>query len=341
MFSSKIRNGILPLTLVSLIIIGIFYLYWPYVSTVILAGTLAVVLYGPYLRLCKHMTENKAAALVVTAAVIFLAIIITFVISVFINFSGYIANMSLTIVNWLNSLPEIGVMNGRILGSTATITGQFVQNSVIGFASQVPSYLIQIIFFMLSLFLFLIKGNDIIEEIFSVIPDHLHAATMQMRKDVINTLYATYVVNLQICIITFIIAIPFFTLIGAGSQVIPNATLTAVSQLVPTIGPFFVLIYIGLYAIALGDLSTAIFTIIVGCILFLFLPSSILKPKMMGRRVSLPASMMMIAIIGAITVIGLPGVILGPLFAALLVSGYRLLITQMKVIKEDLSENPL
>jgi predicted PurR-regulated permease PerM len=304
-------------------------------STVVFAGTLAVVLYGPYKRLCCYMSENKAASLVITAVVIFLVIIIGFVITVFINFSGYIANMSSTIVNWLNNLPDLGIMNGRILGSTATITGQFVQNFIIGLASSIPSYFIQIIFFMLSLFLFLIKGSDLVEEILSVIPDHLHTATMQMRKDVINTLYATYVVNLQICVITFIIAIPFFTFLGAGGEVLANATLTSVSQLVPTIGPFVVLAFIGLYAVALGDLPTAIIIIIIGCILFLFIPSSILKPKMMGRRVSLPAPMMMISILGAISVIGLPGVILGPLFAALLVSGYRLLITQMKVIKED------
>lgn len=335
MFNTKIRNGILPLTLVSLIIIGIFYLYWPYMSTVILAGTLAVVLYGPYKKLCCYMSEKKAASLVIITVVIFLVIIIGFVITVLINFSGYISIMASTIVNWMNNLPDLGIMDGRILGSTASLTGQFIQNSVIGFASSVPSYFIQIIFFMLSLFLFLIKGSDLAREFLSVIPDHLQTATMQMRKDVINTLYATYVVNLQICIITFIIAIPFYTLLGAGPEVLANATLTSVSQLVPTIGPFVVLAFIGLYAVALGDLTTAIIIIIIGCILFLFIPTSILKPKMMGRRVSLPAPMMMIAILGAITAIGLPGVILGPLFAALLVSGYRLLIAQMKVIKED------
>lgn len=339
MISSKIRNGILPLILVSLIILAIVYLYWPFVSTIILAGTLAVVLYSPYLKLCSYMSEKKASTLVIFFTVGFLLIIFSFIISVIFNFSGYLLSMLATIVNWLNHLPGLGLMKGSIIGSAVSITGQFVQNIFFGFASQVPSFFIHLLFFLLSLFLFLIKGKSLVDEFLAVVPEHLHIATMELRKDVVNTLYATYVVNLEICVITFIIAVPFFALLGAGTGVVPIATLTAVSQLVPTIGPLVVLVFIGLYSLALGDLNTTIYTIIIGYLLFMFLPGSILKPKMMGKRVSLPAPMMMIAIIGAITVIGIPGVILGPLFAALLVSGYRLFITHMKAIKEDVTDN--
>lgn len=181
-------------------------------------------------------------------------------------------------------------------------------------------------------------GKELVEDFFSAIPEHLQAVSSQLQKDVVNTLYATYIVNLQICVITFIIAIPFYWLLGLNGGIIENATLTAISQLIPTIGPLLVLAFIGLYALALGDINTAIFSIIIGYFLFMFLPGSILKPKMMGKRISLPAPMMMIAIIGAIATIGLTGIILGPLFATLLVSGYRLLIVQMKAMKGEIPE---
>ncbi|MDD1723979.1 MAG: AI-2E family transporter [Methanospirillum sp.] len=334
MVSRSIKFGILPLILVSVIILGIIYLYWPYVSTIVLAGTLAVVLYSPYQRLCRHVSEKLAATIVIILSVILLMVLLFFVVAVFVNFSGYFGSMSLTITHWLNNISGYGLLKGSMLGSAVSITQQFVGNIVFGLASGVPAYCIQILFFLLSLFLFLTQGEKVIQEVFSVIPDHLRSATVQLRKDVVNTLYATYVVNLQICLITFVIALPFFTILGSG-QIIPYATLTAVSQLVPTIGPLFILVFIGLYALALGDLTTAIIIIIAGCVLFLFLPGSILKPKMMGKRVSLPASMLMIAIIGGITAVGISGVILGPLFAALFVSGYRLMIAQMKTIMES------
>ncbi|MBN1165597.1 MAG: hypothetical protein JXA44_00540 [Methanospirillaceae archaeon] len=54
-----IRNNILPFLLLSCIIPGIFYLYWSYVSTIILAGTLSIVLYAPYQRVCRCISEKK------------------------------------------------------------------------------------------------------------------------------------------------------------------------------------------------------------------------------------------------------------------------------------------
>jgi predicted PurR-regulated permease PerM len=247
--------------------------------------------------------------------------------------------MSDTIVSWLKNLPEIGPFNVSFIGSSADLTSHFFQNAIMQIATSVPTFLVLTLFFLLSLSMFLMHGKDLVVEFLSVIPDHLQSVTMQLKKDVVNTLYATYVVNLQVCLITFIIAIPFYALIGAKGGVIPNATLTAVSQLVPTIGPLFVLVFIGLYAIALGNIPLAITVIIIGYILFMFIPGSILRPKMMGKRISLPAPMMMIAIIGAIATVGLSGIILGPLFASLLVSGYRLLITQMKTMKGYLPDS--
>lgn len=313
----NIRNNILPLLLVSVIILGILYLYWTYVSTIVMAGTLAIVLYTPYRWCCRYLSERQAACIVIIMAVIILMIISLFVVSVLFNSSGYLIQMSDTITFWLEQSHGLGFIRGNVFSSMTTITSTFIKNAMITIATSVPYILLNTLFFMLSLFLFLMYGKDLAEEFLSAIPDHLQGVTSELRKDVVSTLYATYVVNLQICLITFIIAIPFYALLGIKDGVIENATLTAVSQLIPTIAPLFVLVFIGLYAMALGDITLAILVLIIGYILFMFIPGTLLKPKMMGKRVSLPAPMMMIAIIGAIATVGLPGIILGPLFAAL------------------------
>ncbi len=312
------------------------YLYWSYVSTIILAGTLGIVLYSPYQRVCNHISEKKAATIVIAITFLLILVIGYFIVSVFISSSGYLVQMTETILVWLHSLPDLGFMKGSILGSSASIAIGFIENTIFQIAYTFPGFLVHTLFFMLSLYLFLLKGKNLVDEFFSAMPEHLKGVSQQLKNDVVNTLYATYVVNLQICVLTFLIALPFFALLGVKGGVVANATLAAVSQLVPTIGPLLVLIFIGLYALALGDVTLAIAVIIIGYILFMVIPGSILKPKMMGKRISLPAPMMMIAIIGAIAAIGLAGIILGPLFASLLVSGYRLLITQIKVMKGDL-----
>ncbi len=336
MFPSNIKNNILPLILLTFIILGVFIIYWPYVSIIILAGTLAVVLYSPYQRLCKYVSEKRAATIVIVTAIIILTVIITFILSVLINSSSYLFDMSETIADWLNTLPHIGFLRGSIFGSSLSVITGLIKNAVIQAASSLPSFAVQFLFFLLSLFLFLLRGRELVDDFFSAIPDHLQAVTTQLKKDIVNTLYATYVVNLQICVITFIIAIPFFTLLGVKGGIVANATLASVSQLIPTIGPLLVLVFITLYALALGNIPLAIVFIILGYVLFMFIPGSVLKPKMMGKRVSLPAPMMMIAIIGAIATIGIAGIILGPLFATLLVSGYRLLIAQVKLMRGDI-----
>jgi predicted PurR-regulated permease PerM len=44
---------------------------------------------------------------------------------------------------------------------------------------------------------------------------------------------------------------------------------------------------------------------------------------------------MMIGIIGGISIMGIPGLIFGPLFIALLVSSYLILIDQLAMIKKS------
>jgi len=111
MVSHSIKTNILPLILLSFIILGIFYLYWSYVSTIILAGTLAVVLYSPYRRVCNYVSETKAATIVIAITVVILLIISFFIISVFISSSEYLGQMSETIIRWLNHLPDLGFVN--------------------------------------------------------------------------------------------------------------------------------------------------------------------------------------------------------------------------------------
>lgn len=58
----------------------------------------------------------------------------------------------------------------------------------------------------------------------------------------------------------------------------------------------------------------------------------------MGQRTSIHPVLMMIGIIGGISVMGIIGLILGPLFIALLVSSSQILIDQMALAKGQLSE---
>jgi predicted PurR-regulated permease PerM len=65
----------------------------------------------------------------------------------------------------------------------------------------------------------------------------------------------------------------------------------------------------------------------------MWIPGNYIRPRLMGKRVSIHPVLMMIGIIGGISIMGLYGLILGPLFIALLASSYEILIDQLTLVK--------
>jgi predicted PurR-regulated permease PerM len=53
----------------------------------------------------------------------------------------------------------------------------------------------------------------------------------------------------------------------------------------------------------------------------------------MGKRIGIHPVIMMIGILGGISVMGMVGLIIGPLFIALLISSYIILIDKLTLIK--------
>jgi predicted PurR-regulated permease PerM len=72
--------------------------------------------------------------------------------------------------------------------------------------------------------------------------------------------------------------------------------------------------------------------------LVLWIPGSLVRSKLMGKRIGIHPVIMMIGIIGGISIMGMVGLIIGPLFIALLISSYLILIEQPTLIKKTTSE---
>ena len=92
--------------------------------------------------------------------------------------------------------------------------------------------------------------------------------------------------------------------------------------------------FIVLFEFASGDIPGVLVAIFIIYPFVLWLPGSYIRAKLMGKRVAIHSLLLMIWIIGGISVMGIPGLIFGPFFLALLISAYRILIDQMKMVKE-------
>ncbi|MBN1165598.1 MAG: hypothetical protein JXA44_00545 [Methanospirillaceae archaeon] len=105
--------------------------------------------------------RKKTAIIVIALTFLLILVIGYFIVSVFISSSGYLLQMAETILFWLHILPDVGFMKDSILGSSASIAIDFIENAIFQIAYTVPGFLVHALFFMLSLYLFLVKGRDL------------------------------------------------------------------------------------------------------------------------------------------------------------------------------------
>lgn len=109
-----------------------------------------------------------------------------------------------------------------------------------------------------------------------------------------------------------------FALAGIENAILWGAVMAFLS-IVPVLGPPLVWLPAGLYLLATGSLIPALIVLVGGAVLVNPL-DNVLKPMLVGREISLPDPLILIAILGGIGVFGVAGVVIGPVTAALMLA---------------------
>ena len=78
-----------------------------------------------------------------------------------------------------------------------------------------------------------------------------------------DTIYSLIIIQISAAIIAFILAIPFFILLGYGNVVL-FASMIGLAMLIPLIGAQFIIILMTLYLIITGDMKGAAITVLIG-----------------------------------------------------------------------------
>jgi predicted PurR-regulated permease PerM len=145
----------------------------------------------------------------------------------------------------------------------------------------------------------------------------------------VDVLYAIYVVQIAIAVLTFFIAIPVFYLLGYGN-ILFYSFLAAFCELIPVLGSSVAFILIGAYALALGDTRGVFILFVFGYLVVSCLPEIYVRPVLVGRRVKINPVIMFIGIIGGLLTMGLAGFVLGPLIIVLIITSYRMYFDEQK-----------
>lgn len=321
------------------IIIAATVAFWPLFSVFILSSSLAVVVMPLHRRLSQKVSPAVAASL--TTLFVFVALIAALLFSVEVLYANrdYLAEIVSIILDWVREF-RLEMIDSSVPippeQVAAWLSDQFGQlGGYIGdIIRTIPFLIVQIIIFFLSLYMFIWRGDEIRREIMDHLPARIRSAIHEMTTVTVNTLYAVYVVHVATSVVTFILAVPFFALLGYD-HVIFYSLLAAIFQLIPIIGPTLIMIFLGIYAVSLGDLRGLAIIAIIGYPVVCAFPDLYLRPLFMGQRAAIHPVLMWIGFFGGLAVMGLVGFVLGPLFIALVVSGYKILIQELKLAKEE------
>jgi predicted PurR-regulated permease PerM len=105
--------------------------------------------------------------------------------------------------------------------------------------------------------------------------------------------------------------------------------LMAVAALLPAIGPTIIWGPVAVYLLATGAIWQAILVELSG-VLVIGLADNILRPILVGRDTGIPDWLVLVTTLGGIDLVGLSGIVVGPLAGALFITGWQILGEQRR-----------
>ncbi|MFD1949977.1 AI-2E family transporter [Sphingomonas arantia] len=321
----------------------------------LLWSMLAAILFQPlYRRLLARnpKRENRAAGLtmlIITVAVVIPALVIgTMVVdqasSVYtsirsgqINFASYFAQVHDALPGRLRRL-----MDGAGLGSferTQAQASNLIGSRVSSIASQALSIgrdaAAFVLAFGIALYVtfFLLRDGQrlgaVVKRSLPLEPSVSERLVSKFVAVVRATIKGSVIVGLVqggLGAITFwIVGVPAALLWGL---------LMAVTALLPAVGPAIIWVPVAIYLLATSATWQGIVVIVSGVVV-IGMADNILRPILVGRDTGIPDWVVLVTTLGGIELFGLSGIVVGPVIAALFITGWQILSEQRGVAVED------
>jgi predicted PurR-regulated permease PerM len=328
------RSDQFPFILMVILAVSCIVVFWSIMDMVLLGASLAIVLIPLHRRLVARTRPVVSAALITLIALALCGVLAYGTYSIFTSNAGALTTMFTTIGNWIGN-PATNPLAYGIPLSKANLTGMLAQADAIfvNFTDTVIEYLNIIIFklftFFFTLFILLLHGDELRGRIMEHLPPSMTEYVTRLSDVTVDTLYAIYVVQIAIAVLTFFIALPVFYLLGYGN-ILFYSFFAAFCELIPVLGSSATFIVIGAYAFALGDMRGVLILFFLGYFVVALLPEIWIRPVLVGRRVKIHPVIMFIGIIGGILTMGLAGFVLGPVIIVLFINTYRMYIRDRK-----------
>jgi len=312
---------------ITALVLAVLIVFFPLINVFIIAVAFATVLVPYHRVLSRHLAPALSSVVITGGVIVALAAVLFVSFGTIAGNIGYIQHLFNTIFDWMTGDSELAQAIFAVIDIPGMIDGIIESvSSNIGDILGQSAYL-AIIAMILFLFQYLLTlyGERVYGQVWSRIPLRSRPGFGTIRDTLVDTLYSLFIVHVAIAVIVFVVAVPFFTLLGYDHVMFWSVT-SAIFALIPVFGPVFIIAFLAVYALAIGDVRGLAFIVIIGWPLLCAIPDWYLRPVLMGKRSKMNAVLTFIAFFGGIAILGVIGFLYGPLALAVIVASYQVFL---------------
>ncbi|WP_311170251.1 AI-2E family transporter [Halobellus ordinarius] len=297
-------------------------------GTVFFAVTVAYVLWPPRRELVSrdHSRRVASAGAALGAFLLALFVFVPLVVVVYFRFDSLVALLGLLPDELVFSFFELEY--AVTLEAVNEYTIRVIERAARRAATAAPVLVIKITLFVFLVYSLLFYGEDAQRAVIALVPPTYHDAATALNDRARETLFAIYVLQAATALGTFVLALPVFFLLGYEA-VIALATVSAVLQFVPIVGPSVLLAGLAAYHVAVGELLRGVLVFLVGGFVIALLPDVLIRPRLARETADIPGSLYFIGFFGGVLTLGPIGVVAGPLAVGLFVESATLLSREL------------
>jgi predicted PurR-regulated permease PerM len=328
------RSDQFPFILMVILAVSGIVVFWSIMDMVLLGGSLAIVLIPLQRRLAAQARPVVSATIITLVTMAACSALAYLTLLIFTSNATTLDSVFAAIATWVDNPANNPLAYGIPLnkGSLTVILDK--ANAIfVNYQDTLLEYLTIIIFklftFFFTLFILLLHGDELKSRLMEHLPPSMNEYVSRLSDVTVDTLYAIYVVQIAIAVLTFFIALPVFYLLGYGN-ILFFSFFAAFCELIPVLGSSATFIILGAYAFALGDTRGVLILFFLGYFVVALMPEIWIRPVLVGHRVKVHPVIMFIGIIGGILTMGLAGFVLGPVIIVLLITTYRMYIQDRK-----------
>ncbi len=277
---------------------------WPYLTPLIFAGIIAYFSNPIFLRLNKRMSPALSAILIC----IFFAGLIAYL---FNNGIDFVLNEIWTVYDSVTSTAS------SLSSSTYEVVRFFVLNTteyLSNLVLQLPYFILSSVIFFISLFYFLKDGRRLVNWAEDALPIPARKK-MQVLSNIQQNVDAFVYVTLFIGLVQALVAGFGFYMFEIGYPLMAGLVAGLLS-LLPVVGPYALYLIVSLILFAAGDTMTAVGLALYGIIIGSILDYS-LRPMLLSKKARLHPLIIFVGVFGGISILGLIGIIIGPIILSI------------------------